>query len=59
MMVTDKDAPGAMTMPQQAPVNVLSSAKEEEGPVKGEFWAVLRALTVLMAVMIVLGLLIA
>jgi hypothetical protein len=58
-MVTEQDAPSAMSMPQRAPVNVLRSSKEEEGPVKGEFWAVLRAVTVLVGVIILVGFLIA
>lgn len=55
-MATEQDAPGAMTMPQRVPVNMLSSAKEEEGAVKGEFGAVLRAITLLTGVIIVPGL---
>jgi hypothetical protein len=58
-MVTEQKAPGVVAMPRRPPVNVMSSAKEEEGPVKGEFWAVLRALGVLVGVILVIGYVIA
>lgn len=57
-MVTEQDASPKAVIPKRPPVNVMSSAKEEEGSTKGEFWAVLRAFAVLVGVIILLGLLI-
>ncbi|MEI6160467.1 MAG: hypothetical protein WCP77_11565 [Roseococcus sp.] len=59
MMVTEQEAPRGAIIPQRPPINVMSSSKEEEGPVKGEIWAVLRALGVLVGVIILIGFLIA
>ncbi|UPY39232.1 hypothetical protein [Sediminicoccus sp. KRV36] len=58
-MVTEQDAPPGAIIPQRPPINVLRSSKEEEGPVKGEIWAVLRALAVLVGFIILVGWLIA
>lgn len=58
-MVTQQEAPSGATIPQRPPINVMSSSKEEEGPVKGEIWAVLRALAVLVGVIVLIGFLIA
>jgi hypothetical protein len=58
-MVTEQEALPAANIPRRPPINVMSSAKEEEGPVKGEIWAVLRALAVLMGFIILVGFLIA
>ena len=58
-MVTEQEASNEVIASQRAPVNVMRSSKEEEGPVKGELWAVLRALGVLVAVIIVIGFVIA
>jgi len=33
----------------------MRNSKEEEGPVKGELWAVLRALVVLVGIIILIG----
>ena len=58
-MVTEQEASTEVIMPQRPPVNVIRSSKEEEGPVKGELWAVLRALSVLVLVIIFIGYIIA
>jgi hypothetical protein len=58
-MVTEQEAPSGAAVPRRPPVNVLRSSKEEEGPVKGEIWAVLRALTVLVGLIVVIGFVIA
>lgn len=58
-MVTEQEASNEAIVPQESPANVMRSSKEEEGPVKGELWAVLRALGVLVAVIIVIGFVIA
>ena len=58
-MVTEQESPLNAGMPQRPPVNVISSSKEEEGPVKGEIWAVMRALAVLIGFILVIGFLIA
>lgn len=58
-MVTEQEAPTGGVIPQRPPVTVIRSSKEEEGPVKGEVWAVLRAMALLVAFIILLGYLIA
>lgn len=58
-MVTEQEAPTGAVIPQRPPVNVLRSSKEEEGPVKGEIWAVLRALVVLVGLIVAIGFVIA
>lgn len=58
-MVTEQEAPPGSMLPQRPPVNEIRSSKEEEGPVKGEFWAVLRAMAVLVGIIVLLGFLIA
>lgn len=58
-MVTNQDAPQRAVLPNATVGHVMSSAKEEEGPVQGEFWAVLRAVGVLIGVIVLVGLLIA
>ncbi len=59
IMVTEHEASADSLMPQRPPVNVIRSSKDEEGPVKGELWAVLRALGVLVGVIMLIGFLIA
>jgi len=46
-------------LPHRAPVSVMRNSKEEEGPVKGELWAVLRALAALVGIIILVGYVIA
>jgi hypothetical protein len=58
-MVTEQGAPMRGAIPQRPPVNVMRSSKEEEGPVKGEIWAVLRALAFLVGFIILVGYVIA
>jgi len=58
MVIKQEGRPEAV-VPQRAPVNVMRSSKEEEGPVRGELWAVLRALSVLIGVIILIGYVIA
>lgn len=55
----EQEAPSGGAIPQRPPVNVIRSSKEEEGPVKGEIWAVLRALAVLVGVIVLIGFVIA
>jgi hypothetical protein len=58
-MVTEQDSPTGAAIPQRPPINVMRSSKDEEGPVKGEIWAVLRALAVLVGVIVLIGFVIA
>lgn len=58
-MMTEREVSADALMPQRPPVNVIRISKEEEGPVKGELWAVLRALGVLVGAIIVIGYVIA
>lgn len=58
-MVTEQEAPSGGAIPQRPPINVIRSSKEEEGPVKGEIWAVLRALGLLVGFIILVGYVIA
>lgn len=58
-MVTDQEAPGRGAIPQRPPINVIRSSKEEEGPVEGEIWAVLRALALLVGFIMLVGYVIA
>jgi hypothetical protein len=58
-MVTEQDAPAVAAVPRRPPVNVIRLSKEEEGPVKGEFWAVLRALALLTGAIVLIGYVIA
>lgn len=58
-MVSEQGAPTGGAVPQRPPINVISSSKEEEGPVKGEIWAVLRALAVLVGLIVLVGFVIA
>lgn len=59
MMVTEQDAPVVAAVPRRPPVNVIRLSKEEEGPVKGEFWALFRALSLLVGAIVVIGYVIA
>jgi hypothetical protein len=54
-MVTEQDAPAVAAVPRRPPVNVIRLSKEEEGPVKGEFWALARALGLLIGAILLLG----
>ena len=54
-MMTEQNAPVVATVPRRPPVNVISLSKEEEGPVKGEFWALARALALLVGAIVVIG----
>jgi hypothetical protein len=59
MMVSEQEAPAVAAVPRRPPVNVIRLSKEEEGPVKGEFWALARALALLVGTMVVIGYVIA
>lgn len=58
-MVTEQQAPSAGAIPQRPTINVIRISKEEEGSAKGEIWAVLRALAVLVGVIVLIGFVIA
>jgi hypothetical protein len=58
-MMIDRETSSIGSVPRRAPINVMSSAKEEEGSAKGEIWAVLRALGVLVGVIVLVGFVIA
>ncbi|MBS7791347.1 hypothetical protein KTR66_15200 [Roseococcus sp. SDR] len=59
MMVSEQEAPAVAAVPRRPPVNVISLSKEEEGPVKGEFWALARALGLLIGAIVLIGYIIA
>jgi len=58
-MVMEQDPRAEAVLPHRAPVSVMRNSKEEEGPVKGELWAVLRALAALVGIIILVGYVIA
>jgi len=58
-MAIELEARPEALVPQRDPVTVMRSSKEEEGPVKGELWAVLRAFSALIGVIMVIGYLVA
>jgi len=54
-VATEQDGRPEAVVPAADPGNVMRNSKEEEGPVKGELWAVLRALVVLVGIIILIG----
>lgn len=54
-MAIDQDARSEAVTPNHSPANVKRTSKEEEGPVKGELWAVLRSLILLIGAIGVIG----
>ena len=58
MAIEQEARPEAVT-PKRAVTNMIRISKEEEGSSKGEIWAVLRALSVLIGVIVLIGYVIA
>ena len=58
MAIEQEARPEAVT-PKRAATNMIRISKEEEGSSKGEIWAVLRALSVLIGVIVLIGYVIA
>lgn len=57
-MAIEQEAPSDGVTPLRDSANVMRISKEEEGSSKGEFWAFLRALAVLIGAIMLIGYLI-
>ena len=54
-MAIEQEARSEAVIPKRASANVMRISKEEEGSSKGELWAVLRALGLVIGAIVLIG----